>query len=262
MRLVGERAHDLRPGRPGEQLQELELERGEVVEAVYEDGGTAPPRRLGPQRVERPLGKKRLVDEPRGVERVPVGRVQRAHLLGHGAARAVARPGAERLPQARRVDHGAAQLGEEAARGAGEARAAGGLGERVEGCGVNRVLDEEVALSAAGMALAAHSDPAALRRDLEQPGEPNHPGAEDRAPRGELALGVTHVAQGRNHQHRFVRDPLPVRAEHAPCLPGVGGSRDERERHGPECTGAADAATALPRNERGPSGTNLRCASE
>ena len=61
-----------------------------------------------------------------------VGRVQRAYLLGDGAPRTVGRQGAERLPQARRVDHRGAQLGEEAARGAGEAGAARGLGERLE----------------------------------------------------------------------------------------------------------------------------------
>ena len=105
--------------------------------------------------------------------------------------------------------------------------------------GGDRVLHEQVALAPAGVAVAAHRCPAALGRDLEQPGEPDHPGAEDRTPRCELALGMAHVAQGRNHEHRFVRDPLPVRAQHAPCLPGVGGSCDERERHAPECTGVA-----------------------
>ena len=101
------------------------------------------------------------------------------------------------------------------------------------------MLHEQLALAAAGVAVAADGGPAALRADLEQPREAHHPGTEHGTPRRELTLGVAHVAQRRNDEHRLVRDPLPVRAQHASSLSGVCGSRDERERHGPEYTGAA-----------------------
>jgi len=47
-----------------------------------------------------------------------------------------------------------------------------------------------------------------------------------------LALGVVGVAESGHDEHRLLVETRPVRGQHLARLGGVGGSGDERERHG------------------------------
>ncbi len=63
--LVRERDGDVGPDDPGQRLDRILLDRGQIVEPIEEDGGRMPAARLCPKRVERAPGKALGVGPPK-----------------------------------------------------------------------------------------------------------------------------------------------------------------------------------------------------
>ena len=211
-----------------DRLERIELERGEVVEPVDEQGRAAPCVRIGPQGVERAPAEHVGVDEAGAVEPRAVAAVDGRDLLRVGAPRAIARPIPQRPGEAGGVDHRAAQLRHEARRGAHEAGLRGRLGEHVEARCLHRLLDDQLALDVRGHPLAVAR---AARDLLEEPAEAQDVGAEHGPALGQLALGMLDVPEGGHEQDRVLGEPRPQPAQHLAGLRGVSRSCYERERH-------------------------------
>ena len=221
--LVGERDHHVGPGDAGQRLERVELERREVVEAVDEHRRIAPRRRVAPQRVERAPGEELGIDEPGVLEPLPVARVDRRHLARVGGARAVARPVAQGLREARGLHHRALELSNQAHGGPHKPGPPRGALERLKVERADCLLHDQLALHIRGQARA---EPGPRGDLLEQPLEAHDPRAEHRAAVGQLALGVLDVLERRHDQDRLLVEPRAVRAEQNAGLAGVGGSGD------------------------------------
>ena len=235
--LIGERDRHIRVADRAENSQRVQLEAVEVVEPVDEHGRAAPGRlrpaplaRRRGQRVERAPCVQLRVHEPRRLEPVPVGPVDRRDLLRVLAAGPVARPLAKRASETRgahRVTDGA-QFREEVRRGAHEAGLGRGLGQHVEPRAAHRHLDDQLALEVRRL---APSEPGSPRDLPEQPAEAHHPRAEYGAALGQLALGVLDVGEGRHHQHRVLVEPRAETAQHLARLRGVRRAGYQLEGH-------------------------------
>ena len=221
--LVGERDHRVGPGDAGQRLERVELERREVVEAVDEHRRIAPRRRVAPERVERAPGEELGIGEPGIFEPLPVARVDRRDLARVGGARAVARPVAQGLREARGLHHRALELSNQAHGGAYEPGPPRRAPERLEIERADSLLHDQLALHIRGQARA---EPGSRGDLLEQPLEAHDPRAEHRAAVGQLALGVLDVLERRHDQDRLLVEPRAVRAEQNAGLAGVGGSGD------------------------------------
>jgi hypothetical protein len=247
---VGERDHHLgvRIGR--ERLDQAELDRGEVVEPVDEDRAAAPVRRPLAQRVERVPRVQLVVHEPGAVEHGAVGAVDRGHLGGVRAPRAVAGPGRQRLGEPLRRDHRALELADQPVGGAHEPGPRRRAREHVESGLLDRALGDQLALEARRDPAAERLRAAALGHDLEQPLEAHDARAEHGAALRQLALGVLHVAERGHDEHRLAAQRGAVGAEDDPRLSGVGGPGYQLERHpahsGPAIRRRARALPAQP----------------
>ena len=242
--LVGERERDLRAG-PGERLDGVALQGGEVVEAVDVDGRGAPRRGALAHRVERRGRMQRLVAAAEALELAPVGGVQAGDLVGVRAPPLVAGgPRAQRLREALRRDALLLELVDEPQQGACEAARPRRAGERAQ----RRRRDGGSRHALAGeRPQRPPSHPAAPRDLVEQPAEAHDLRAEDDPARGELRPIALDVGERRHDEDRrlVAAQRRAVAVEHDASLLGVGGTGDELEGHasyGGACTRRLDDA--------------------
>jgi hypothetical protein len=221
----------------GENSQRVELEPVEIVEAVGEHRRPAP-RRLrsaalrgdAVERRERAAGEQLLVEQARALEAVAITAIKRRDLLRVPTPRSVAGPVPHRAGEpcgAHRAPH-APQFSEKVRAGAHEAWLGRRLGEHVEPCPLDRLLDEQLALE---VGRDPRVEAGALGDLLEQPLEAHHSRAEDRPSLGQLPLGVLDVGERGHHQDRILVQAVPEPAQHLARLGGVGRAGYEVERH-------------------------------
>jgi hypothetical protein len=229
-----------------ERLERVELEAVEVVEAVDEDRRAAPRVPVRPQCVERAPCEQLRVHELGGVEAAAVRAVERRELVRVPAARAVTAPFAEGARHAGRVHRVSdpTDLREETRGRAHEAGLGGRFGEQVQAGASDRLLDDQLALELGGLAAAEASARGQL---LEQPFEPHHASAEDRAALGELPLRVLYVGERWHHQDRVLVEAGTQAAQHLARLGGVRGTGYEVKGHTEIVATRPDRLTRAPR---------------
>ena len=228
-RLVGERDQDVGARVDRERLDGVELERGEVVEAVEDDGRAAPPPRIDAQRVERGARVQHGVGPAQAGQRVAVGAVQRPEVLGVGGpGRVLRRPGAHRPPPPPGVHPALLELVDEAqerAREAGRRRRGAQhaqLGPRHghRGDALARELPERAAV-----------EPDATGDRLQEPVEGHHGRPEDQALGGQLPAVRLDVGRPRDDEQAAAPGAGALGVEGTARLRGVGGTGDEVQGH-------------------------------
>ena len=223
--LVGQRHPHIGLADARERLHRVELRARELVEAVEEHRPPAPRRRRCAQRVERCPRLALAVRAPERLEPRPVHRVERGQLVGVG--RAAPRP--QRAREARGLDQRTLQLREQRARRRREARrgrrrrqhAQPGIGDRGPHDAVARDRAERPRANSGYAPELPH-----------EPVERQHLRAEHDPAGRQLALVVGDVGARRHDQEGLAVQDLSQPLEHIAGFGGVGGSGDERERHG------------------------------
>ena len=228
--LVGQGHRDRRAGVDGQRLDRVALDRREVVEAVQQHGRRAPARGLQAQRVERGLVVQDAIAALDRPQPVAVGAVQPGELLGVDRARRLAlAPCPHGGPPAPGLDALLLELRDEAQQRLDEAGGARRRRERLEADPSDRSTGHALA-GQAGERSAPHPGPARDLAHESREGHDAHP--EDHAGPRQLAAVMVDVGERRHHENRIVIERGAVGAQHEAGLLGVGGTGDERERHG------------------------------
>jgi len=228
--LEGQRQHHLGPDGVGQRVDDVALQRREVVEPVQEDGRRTPAQRVLAQRVERGGDVLRAVVTTGALLHPPVSEHERAELLSEVGARGLAGgPVAQRAVKARRLDARLPQLLDKRDERGREARRLRGAGQALQRRGGDRRGGDALALQ---VGQRAAGDPAAAGQLAQQALEALDAHAEHGAVGGQLAAVDLDVGQRRHDEQRRGGRTGARGLQDGAGLRRVGGAGDEVQGHG------------------------------
>ncbi len=225
--LVGEGDRHRRPHQDAQRLDRVQLELVKIVEPVQQHRRRAPQRGRLAQCVQGARGSPLGVGPPKPLKRAAVLLEQLGKRLRAGGVRGVrGRPRLQRLAQTRRGHPRNLQLSHQPRQRAHH------TGSRAPGEGASKDRGQHtLAGEAAERPLGA---PGAAEHLGEQTLEALHADSQHEPGVGKLAPVVLDVGAGGHDQQRLLSACVmgAQRVQHHPGLAGVGGSGDERNRHG------------------------------